>query len=269
MFSRLRDGLLAPTESAKYYGEKFGKFVGYFLVLMLLIFLPFSAKILSEPVLNANLKQEIKKEFYLAGIPFKIEKGRLRSLSATLTQEIATENVLFVFNPTGEENDLLLIRSYDVVFVFAEEGIYLEDNINALYKYVDYGFADLDFSDPQKMGSVKFWDQMFSLLDKVIRRNKARIVSKLFFHFLATGAGEMIFILLVLAGFAKTKFEFLKFGDLYKVGIYAVTPLAVIKALTEMFDFSLLVYLGYLLTIIYNNFTLNSVIMRKKGGVGK
>ena len=56
----------------------------------------------------------------------------------------------------------------------------------------------------------------------------------------------------------------LKFWDLFKIAIYSLTPFVVCSVFSSLFNVGALIYIGYIISAIYNSITINEVLKNQK-----
>ena len=263
MFKKLSNSLLSPKEVAKYYGESFGKTFVFLLLMLFLLLVVTFVSIMTTSALTEDIKKEIKKTFVNEEIAFVIEDGVLKNInndnSAVYKKQIS-ETMFIVFSEDIEKVE----ASMDTVtFILTNDGVYTKYPI--VYKIMEFKdfeyLKNLDFSNKEILSDISFWDNIFNVVETVLGEYKPIfVVIGLIYNFMYL-AGLMMAIALITTFFSKMRTSnFLSFGSIFKLTIYNLAPFVICLIFSTLFNIAFLMWIGYILTAVYNFITINEVL---------
>ena len=215
--------------------------------------------------LTEDLKKEVKKAFLKEEIAFVIKDGELSHINndseyiytKELTQTIhivITENLTKATTP---------LNGYSIVL--SKDGVYIKLPLE--YKLFDYNkyeyLKNIDFSNTEILSDIKFWDNIFSITGSVLDEYKTTFLIVNMLYYLIYWTGWMFMIVLVVSLFTKMRTStYLSFGSIFKVTIYNLAPLAVCLIFATLFNLGFLMYVGSIISMVYNVITINEVLKR-------
>lgn len=274
MFRRLSDSLMAPSKIARYYKESFWKTFLFFLFLLLIMMVQNTLALYSSSLLDGNVKKEIRSEFVGEEIPYEIIDGKLVNVNGDVNHyyinNLSTEmNIIFTEDLSNIDNTTPSLN-----IIFNKDGVYVSATLIAqkIFEYSEFDYlVNLDFSDPNVIRDISFWDNIFNITEITVNNFKPiymiiGTISNLIYWF-----AWLIIFMLIIALFSKFKVSgYIKFRDLFKIAVYSLTPLVFCIFFANFLGIKLLLYLGYILAAIYNSITVNeilkNILMIKKEG---
>ena len=274
MFRRLSDSLMAPSKIARYYKESFWKTFLFFLFLLLIIMVQNTLALYSSSLLDGNVKKEIRSEFVGEEIPYEIIDGKLVNVNGDVNHyyinNLSTEmNIIFTEDLSNIDNTTPSLN-----IIFNQDGVYVSASLIAqkIFEYSEFDYlVNLDFSDPNVIRDISFWDNIFNITEITVNNFKPiymiiGTISNLIYWF-----AWLIIFMLIIALFSKFKVSgYIKFRDLFKIAVYSLTPLVFCIFFANFLGIKLLLYLGYILAAIFNSITVNeilkNILMIKKEG---
>lgn len=274
MFRRLSDSLMAPSKIARYYKESFWKTFLFFLFLLLIIMVQNTLALYSSSLLDGNVKKEIRSEFVGEEIPYEIIDGKLVNVNGDVNhyyiKNLSTEmNIIFTEDLSNIDNTTPSLN-----IIFNQDGVYVSATLIAqkIFEYSEFDYlVNLDFSDPNVIRDISFWDNIFNITEITVNNFKPiymiiGTISNLIYWF-----AWLIIFMLIIALFSKFKVSgYIKFRDLFKIAVYSLTPLVFCIFFANFLGIKFLLYLGYILAAIFNSITVNeilkNILMIKKEG---
>ena len=265
MLKRLSNSLLSPKEVAKYYGESFGKSLLFLIILLFFLMVVTFVNLFTTNALTEDLKKEIKKSFLKEEIAFVINDGVLSNINNNsdyvytnkLSETIyivMTEDITKASSP---------LNGYSIVF--SKDGVYIKLPMEyKIFEYTEYEYLkNIDFSNPDLLSDIKFWDNIFSITGSVLSEYKTTFLVVNMLYYLIYWTGWMFMIVLVVSFFTKMiTSTYLSFGSIFKVTIYNLAPLTVCLIFGTLFNLGFLFYVGSILSMVYNFITINEVLKR-------
>lgn len=274
MFRRLSDSLMAPSSIARYYKESFWKTFLFFLFLLLIMMVQNTLALYSSSLLDGNVKKEIRSEFVGEEIPYEIIDGKLVNVNGDVNhyyiKNLSTEmNIIFTEDLSNIDNTTPSLN-----IIFNQDGVYVSASLIAqkIFEYSEFDYlVNLDFSDPNVIRDISFWDNIFNITEITVNNFKPiymiiGTISNLIYWF-----AWLIIFMLIIALFSKFKVSgYIKFRDLFKIAVYSLTPLVFCIFFANFLGIKFLLYLGYILAAIFNSITVNeilkNILMIKKEG---
>ena len=264
MFRKLSNSLTSPKEVAKYYRESFGKTILFFLILLFFMMIPIVIALITTDFLPYSTKEDIKDTFKDENIPFVIEDGILKHVDGLseaiyINQEVKPYEIVFT-----EKIENYTVKMDEMVIIFTNDGVYLKMAFaNAgIVNFSEHEYLkNLDFSDKTVLGSDDFWHNIFSITDKVLDSYKPIYIVGYGFYYLFYWFMWLAIFCLIMAFFSKMRtMGLIKFWELFKMSIYSLTPFVICAVFSSLFNLGFLVYIGYLISAIYNIITVNEII---------
>ena len=206
----------------------------------------------------------IKDSFKDEEIPFIIEDGILKhvdGLSETIyiNQEVKPYEIVFT-----EKIENYTVKMDEMAIVFTNDGVYIKMAFaNAgIVNFSEHEYLkNLDFSDKTVLSSDDFWNNIFSITDKVLDSYKPIYIVGYGFYYLFYWFMWLAIFCLIMAFFSKMRtMGLIKFWELFKMSIYGLTPFVICAVFSSLFNLEFLVYIGYLISAIYNIITVNEII---------
>lgn len=265
MFKKLSNSLLSPKEVSKYYGESFGKTFLFFIILLLLLMVVTVVNIATTSALSENLKKEIKKSFLKEEISFVIENGTLSNINND-SEYVYTNKLMDTIYISMTEDVSKVeppLNGYSIVF--GKDGVYIAMPLQyKIFDYKDYEYLkNIDFSDPELFSNIKFWDNIFSITGSVLNEYKPMFLVINTLYYFIYWTGWMLMLVLIVSIFTKMRTStFLSFGSIFKVSIYNLAPFVVCLIFATLFDLGFLMYVGSIISMVYNMITINEVLKR-------
>jgi hypothetical protein len=265
MFKRLSNSLLSPKEVAKYYGDSFGKSLLFLIILLFLLMTVTFVNLFTTNALTENLKKEIKKSFLKEEISFVIKDGELSHINNN-SEYVYTKELTDIIHVVMTEDITKAgtpLNGYSIVF--SKDGVYIKLPLEyKLLEYNDYEYLkNIDFSNTELLSDIKFWDNIFSITGSVLEEYKTTFLIVNMLYYLIYWTGWMFMIVLVVSLFTKMRTStYLSFGSIFKVTIYNLAPLAVCLIFATLFNLGFLMYIGSIISMVYNMITINEVLKR-------
>lgn len=274
MFRRLSDSLMAPSKIARYYKESFWKTFLFFLFLLLIMMVQNTLALYSSSLLDGNVKKEIRSEFVGEEIPYEIIDGKLVNVNGDVNHyyinNLSTEmNIIFTEDLSNIDNTTPSLN-----IIFNQDGVYISASLIAqkIFEYSEFDYlVNLDFSDPNVIRDISFWDNIFNITEITVNNFKPIYMIIGTISNLIVWFAWLIIFMLIIALFSKFKVSgYIKFRDLFKIAVYSLTPLVFCIFFANFLGIKFLLYLGYILAAIFNSITVNeilkNILMIKKEG---
>lgn len=265
MFKKLSNSLLSPKEVSKYYGESFGKTFLFFIILLLLLMVVTVVNIATTSALSENLKKEIKKSFLKEEISFVIENGTLSNINNDSEYVYTNKLMDTIYISMTEDVSKVETPLNGYSIVFGKDGVYIAMPLQyKIFDYKDYEYLkNIDFSDPELFSNIKFWDNIFSITGSVLNEYKPMFLVVNTLYYFIYWTGWMLMLVLIVSIFTKMRTStFLSFGSIFKVSIYNLAPFVVCLIFATLFDLGFLMYVGSIISMVYNMITINEVLKR-------
>ncbi len=264
MFKRLSNSLLSPKEVAKYYHEPFIKTFVLLLILVVLFMVPIVLNLTTSNFLTYQNKEEIKAAFLKEEVPFKIEDGILKNVNGDSEKVYINSNYSLYKIVFTENIDNYQWSMDSILIVFCNDGVYGKMAIASkqFFKFSDSEyFKNLDFSNPDIFQDFDFWNNTFSVIQKLIDDSKVVYIAIYTCYYIIYSFIWLFVLALIVTMFSKFRIMgALKFWDLYKISIYSLTPFVICSVFSSLFGVGLLIYVGYIVSAIYNGITVNEVL---------
>lgn len=274
MFRRLSDSLMAPSSIARYYKESFWKTFLFFLILLLIMMVQNTLALYSSSLLDGNVKKEIRSEFVGEEIPYEIIDGKLVNVNGDVNHyyinNLSTEmNIIFTEDLSNIDKTTPSLN-----IIFNQDGVYVSASLIAqkIFEYSEFDYlVNLDFSDPNVIRDISFWDNIFNITEITVNNFKPIYMIIGTFSNLIYWFAWLIIFMLIIALFSKFKVSgYIKFRDLFKIAVYSLTPLVFCIFFANFLGIKFLLYFGYILAAIFNSITVNeilkNILMIKKEG---
>lgn len=268
MFKKFSNSLLSPKEVAKYYGESFGKTILYILILVFFIMIPVVLTLSTSDILNKNMENQIQKAFTNEEIPFIIEDGTLKNVNNDANYVYTNSSIASVKIIIAENIENAVAPLDGIAIVLTKDGVYQKVAFitvaNQIITYNDFDYLkNLDLSNPNIYSELSFWDNIFSIVGAILNEAKPLYVIVNSIYNLFYWVGMIVFFVLIISFFAKMRIRsYLSFWSLFKISFYSMTPFIICLVFSILFNITILIYIGYLISAIYNVITINEVLKR-------
>ena len=264
MFKRLSNSLTSPKEVAKYYHESFWKSLIIFLMMLILLMVPTVVTLLTTNFLTYQTKEDLKASFNKAEIPFKIENGIVKNVNGD-KEEVYINTSFYEYKIVITEKLENYTGTMDsIAIVICDDGVYgkLALASQNFVKFSDYEyFNNIDLSDQKTLKDFEFWNNVFSVIEKITEESKPMYVIVYSVYYLLYWFIWLNVFCLIISMFCKMRvFGALKFWDLYKISYYSLAPFVICSIFSSLFNIGLLIYVGYIVSAIYNLITVSEVL---------
>ncbi len=253
LIRRLSESVSAPSRLSAAVNDR-GIFTFlYTLILVLIMIIPYIVTSFTVFDIDYNTQVEIRNAFYNEKIEFKINNGVLEKTGESdyyFNDEIIEGVGIYV----SSNNDIELENSsVTTVIAFLADGVYFGNSIakQEMIKYSDFEeLNNLDFNSV-KDNMLEFWNPVFNVVQKLLDQNKGLyvtlyILSSIFQALVMICLYSLIFTIFNRIGVP----THLKFKDHWKLSIYGVTGFVLGNTLSLLFNFSLLYYIGFIVSIV-------------------
>lgn len=264
MFKRFSNSLLSPKDVAKYSKDSIWYAILLFFILLIMIMIPTFIGISNITFLNHTVENEIKQVFINESIPYEFDDYVLKAKEgneADFKKIDLGGNFVVIFTTDISK---IKVKSDEISLVFAQDGIYAKYYLyeEVLAHYTNYPYLQsLDLSTPGLFNSVDFWDQIFYIVEEVFNTYKPIFIAVVIIMNTFDWLIYLGFFVLLMSVFCRFRtMGLVKFGTIFKMSIYNVTPVVICMIISELFGFALFSYLGYVIGAIYNIITINQVI---------
>lgn len=268
MFERFKASLFQPSKIKYYQDDPKWITTIYFFLLVLIAIIPSLILIFTTDGLDYTDKRIIRNAFRNEEIPYQIVNSQLVKTipnDEDYFEFYINDNLLIAFT---EEESFLSDNSLfatSIKIVFTKNNVYYSQSLlqMELLKYQDYEYLkNLDFSGAYQ-DNPDFWNNIFPIIDEKLELfATGTMISNVIIIFLAT-IFSMILFSLVIAFFQKPRFfGEIKYGILWKLSIYLLTPYILISLFSELYSLPILSLVGGVVTIIYANIMSSSLVKR-------
>ena len=268
MFKRIIDGLFYPSEIIHYRNDKKIITIGVLLFFAILLMVPSLISLFLTKPFDYDAKVAIRNSFSNnIEIPYIIENNKLTFVGDTEKTQyyvnVEEMNLTVIFST--QEQVILEKNMLGSIIVFTTDHVYLYNQIKnqRLLNYYEYpSFDSIDFR-LAKNNNYQFWNQMFSIVQKVLDNNETLILS-LSLVIIVFQAILMIVITTLLL----TLFNRLGSNNIYsfamhwKMMIYFSGPFVLGFLLATLFNTMIFEYVGLIVTLIYS-FKINQINFTK------
>lgn len=274
MFRKFSNSLVSPKEIAKYYHEPFWKSFLFFIIMILFIMIPTVLNLSTDSFLSDSMKKQIKSAFYNEEIPFVIEDGTLKNVNNDHEYKYINKNFSVYHIVFTEEIGNYETQMDTIVVLLSKDGVYLKLATMAekVFDYTDYEyFKNIDFTNKDLFNDISFWDNVFNVIESSMDEGRVAYVIVYSIYYIFYWVFYIAIFCLLITLFSKMRtMNYLRFWDLFKVSVYSLSPFIICAVLSTLFNLGLLMYIGYLLSAIYNVITVNEIlkklyITRKEG----
>ncbi len=264
MFKRFSNSLLSPKEVAKYYHEPFIKTFVLLLILVVLFMVPIVLNLLTSNFLTYQNKEDIKSAFKKEVVPFKIEDGIVKNINGDHEEVYINTNYSLYKIVFTEDIENYQASMDSIVIVICNDGVYGKMAIahKQFFNFSDSEyFKNLDFSNPELFEDFNFWNNTFSVIQTLIDESKVVYITLYSCYYIIYSFVWLFVLALIVTMFTKFRvMGALKFWDLYKISIYSLTPFVVCSVFSSLLGAGILIYVGYIVSAIYNGITVNEVL---------
>lgn len=261
ILERLASSLFNPNKVIYYKDDKKWITVVFFFVLSFILMIPNICIIFLSSSFDYEQELAIRAAFNNADpIPYKITDGELEYVGEDGTTEkdfylVSTDDFLIYFTTKSTITDTENTTSSAPRIIFSKTGVNIGTYMlsEEMFTYDDYAdFEGLDFTKSIATNS-DFWTQAFKVVNNVLNDYQKLIY---FFEVVVVIMQCLLTVLvasLIIAFFGRFgSTKELSFGCHWKLVIYYTTPFVIGNVLGALFNFSLLVYAGLILTVIYS-----------------
>ncbi len=264
MFRRLSNSLTSPKEVAKYYLESFGKTILFFLILLFFMMIPIIIGLVTTDLLPYSKKDNIRDNFSKEEIPFIIEDGIMKNINGDsnyyyINDSMETYRIIFT-----ENIDTYSVDVNEMALVFCSDGVYLKVAVanSKIVQYSDYDYLkNVNFSNKELIESEIFWIEIYTILDDITDSYKPIYVISYSLYYIIYWFMWLSIFCLIMALFSKMRtMGLIKYWELFKMSIYGLTPFIICSVFATLFNLGFLIYIGYIISAIYNIITVNEII---------
>jgi hypothetical protein len=267
VLKRFRSGLFYPSEIINYRFEKKIITILYLLVLVILSALPSFIIMFGDDALSYADKKVIREAFRNEDVPYKIENYEL-IYTGNIGEDLFVlefADDLNVIMTTESEIDLEISPfSVDTFIILTKDKVIYQRTLTniELFSYSDYStLQNLSFSGAVS-DDYDFWSVVFPIINQQLERFSLFSgfvnVAVLFLVSLVS----LVVLGLIITFFQKLFIPYLNFGSIFQLMIYALTPYVIGQLLASLFGFSLLSFVGILMTVIYASKLSRKLIQR-------
>lgn len=255
MLKKIKIGLSMPKQIIQFRFERIGATILYFFVMVLITLIPTLIDLIKLSSLDPATKNEIKNDFVDAGgANCNIQNQTLSCIQAepTMIRLTGLQPFIVVFDPSNTYT----VPSNSTAILFGEKGVYFKQSGLSL-EIVQYenhpSFEGMDFNNSSSRTDNTFWDPFFEIVDYFIQANKGSIVSVgLFAGFISIALDQATTLLFMAALLYMLNSVYrMKFGELFRITTYAMTPYIFIQLIAILLNVSIIVYVGMIMTGIY------------------
>lgn len=254
-FKRITDGIFNPVNINNYLDDKKLYTTFFYFLLIIIMILPQCINIFFAPVLTYNEEVEIREIFYHNGeaIPFSIRSDLLFNDNHDSEYEYIkaiNEDLVVVFRASPEYKKYL---GSETLIEFGRHGVFIHK----------YGVRILLFSynEREELNNIKFssayeddkefWDVIFKVAKEEILFNEALIKSINIAVLFIGEALSMVILTVLLTLFNRPmNRKDLKFSKMWQMVIYLITPFAFASVLAQLFNMTLIYYIGLIIAIV-------------------
>ncbi len=243
MLHKLKIGLYSAKEISEASKERPGRTIAYFLILVLLMAIPYVASVISSKQLNSNMVQAIQAGF---------KSAEVIKYDLTSTGMVAQEGAKSVYVDLPEYQMGILIapeqdKTYEVkgkyIIIFGDAGIEITVSNFSSMRFKLFGYdkvtETLDMSLAKDSSNRAFWGSFLELFNDVLAENHTMIATVGSISLIISIGIFMLLFALFIALIIRM-FDFqsgAKYREVLKIVISALLPFV----------------LGVLLTFVFNN----------------
>jgi len=265
LFQRFSSSLFAPKEIVKFRHDRWWTTLFYFLCLALILVIPPIISTVQSDMLSYDAKKEIRNHFNSEeSIPFSIVNGVL--VHDTNDPAYVYQTSLYNFDIIMTVGDDIGQKTTDtnLYLVFKSDGVYVKQMFlnRKLFDYDDYPILNgIHFSSASSYHNHEFWDTIFTVANQEIKVIKPIFNFINIFYIVVGTIIDLLIVTLIITVFQMfTAYSYIKFIKLYQLSIYVITPYVIGNLLSYLFNFNLLYYIGFLISIIYMSILSRTII---------
>lgn len=265
MYKRFRDGLLGPRDVLTYIGDKWYHVLLQLLLFVILMCIPFVINAFTKNPITHDFESQVKNDLNGAVIPFHTENGVLVKNDGSEVEEFtyvynsALKIRLSISGNTADLSDIEILITSDTVY-YCFGGIRTKIGT---FKDQFLELANFDFSKLGSYNNTLEWDTLFSCINKNLKEfNKKMLPMSLIMNSVSNLIMILIFTLIMSGSFFIRFSRFLKFGALFKISVYYITPLVVGDIVYNIFAMRIFLYIGVVLSMVYSIIGQNSLIKK-------
>ena len=276
LFQLFKDCLVHPKRIANYVDNSNKKFIGFFIILLLINIFPTMLIVATQNTFSSELVEDISAEFEFGDqLHYELKDGKLISSENAGTEYLSTQvyisnqivDFAYVFDITGEtyhiENNLK--SSAYVLIVFTEDNVQLyggtkalgsnpEDKMKLFEKsYVDLGITDIAFNNCKGQNHINFYFQFSAFLNSLFKSVKNKYLPLIIIGIILSMSISYLVLILMISLLELLFYHMLgvKFGKIFKIVAYATTPYLVLNFISTFTGLTFLNFIGELILVIY------------------
>lgn len=259
MISRLKISLFQPSKIANFQRDSVLTTAIYNILLVILAIIPSIILIFSSVGLDYSDKTFIRDEIRGIEIPFQIVDYQL--VKNTDKEEEyykieVSETITLVFTDLPASEAKYNELNIGMVVLFTKDSAIYQ---SSLFEIIEVNYKDhselknLDFSGATNNDS-SFWDSVFPIINQVIKEHspKNRVINTMLYFTM-----QLILLLitsLILAFFQRIRLaSIMGFGKIWQLTTYAMTPFVIFTLFGELYNFTFLSTIGFVVSYIYAN----------------
>lgn len=262
MYSRLRDGLLAPKAIVDYIKDKWFRPVLQLLLYSILLLVPTIISYATYDGLNYDDKQTIRAAFNGEDIPFKIVNGVLVKTGDKSTYSNVISSTIKVTISTDEVS---ADNAYYTI-VFSNEDVYVQLAYIKIpvCNYNDYDdLKNFDLSSLGNLYNLDDWDIIFNIAGVEVKEYLNYVAPINCFVMLFENAFILLMLALIISFSFIMRFRnILKYSAMLKMSIYYTAPFVICYLISALFGIGILYYIGIILCIVYSFIGSSTIISR-------
>lgn len=269
---RFSNALFAPKEILNYRSDKWWMVTLIFFVLLLFTLIPTILSISDNASLDYEARTQIRQLFNGENdIPYSITNHVLvhDQNDRTHIYQKEVRPSIFILMTNAETVDESQLTS-GIYIAFRTNGVYVMQSFVSylLFTYQDYPEMNgIDFSDATSLSNNAFWDTMFTVFETEMQQFQPLLTTVSLLVHIISSAFSLIFISLILALFQSFQINrYLRFSSLWKLCLYLMTPYVFGNTLSLLFNFTLLYYVGFIVTAIYVIILGQTILRESLGG---
>ena len=256
MFSRFKISLFQPSRIANFQNDTKLTTMLYYFLLVLLATIPSIILIFSTSGLSYESRNFIRNELRDVEIPYEIVDYKLIKKEVN-TKEILeielSETMVAIFtDKLASEVELNPFR-LETLFIFSsEEFIFYASPFETIHiKYEEYDIKELDFIGATN-NENEFWGVVFPIANEVMIEfaPRNRIINTIIL-FIVSGVSLLFFSLLIAFLQRVRLISTFKFGKIWQLTIYTMTPYIILTLLSELYGIGILSMIGVMISYFH------------------
>jgi len=265
IIKRLSDSISSPSRLSNAVNDKGITTFLYTLVLIFILIIPYIVSSFTIMDLTYDAKVQIRNLLFREEIEFRIENGVMTNYGSDeyyYKDDFISSLGLYI----SDTKEVVLEENKNTALVaFLSDGVYLTSEIMSqkILNYSDYDdLMNIDFNDV-KEGKVSFWDPMFNVIQQKLDEFKPIYTAIYIFSSILQAIITICIYSLILVCFNRLGVKtHLRFSDHWKLCIYGLTGFVLGTTLSIMFNFTLLYYVGFIVSIVICSISSRKFIIR-------